>query len=72
LAVYNKDTLPIEEEAAWSAATWWPWLTGIIGNLLLLGSHYDIALRDLGLLLAALALARLATAFQPTRDAAKA
>jgi hypothetical protein len=47
------------------------WLAGIIGNLLLLGSHYDVALRDLGLLLAALALARLATAFQPTRDAAK-
>jgi hypothetical protein len=47
------------------------WLAGIIGNLLLLGSHYDIALRDLGLLLAALALTRLATAFQPTRDAAK-
>jgi hypothetical protein len=47
------------------------WLAGIIGNLLLLGDHYDVALRDLGLLLAALALARLATAFQPTRDAAK-
>jgi hypothetical protein len=47
------------------------WLAGIIGNLLLLGSHYDVALRDLGLLLAALALTRLATAFQPTRDAAK-
>jgi hypothetical protein len=46
------------------------WLAGIIGNLLLLGDHYDIALRDLGLLLAALALARLATAFQPTRGAA--
>jgi hypothetical protein len=43
------------------------WLAGIIANLLLLGDHYDIALRDLGLLLAALALARLATAFQPTR-----
>jgi hypothetical protein len=48
------------------------WLAGIIGNLLLLGDHGDIALRDLGLLLAALALARLATAFQPTRDAATA
>jgi hypothetical protein len=47
------------------------WLAGIIGNLLLLGSHYDVALRDFGLLLAALALARLATAFQPTRDAAE-
>jgi hypothetical protein len=48
------------------------WLAGIIGNLLLLGSHYDIALRDLGLLLAALALARLATAFQRAHDAAQA
>jgi hypothetical protein len=48
------------------------WLAGIIGNLLLLGDHYDIALRDLGLLLAALALARLATAFHPTHHAATA
>jgi hypothetical protein len=47
------------------------WLAGIIGNLLLLGDHDDVALRDFGLLLAALALARLATAFQPTRDGAK-
>jgi hypothetical protein len=45
------------------------WLAGIITNLLLLGDHYDVALRDLGLLLAALALARLATAFPPTHDA---
>jgi hypothetical protein len=45
------------------------WLAGIIGNLLLLGGHGDIALRDLGLLLAALALARLATAFRPTHAA---
>jgi hypothetical protein len=45
------------------------WLAGIIGNLLLLGDHYDVALRDFGLLLAALALARLATAFQPTHHA---
>src|SRR3954468_1496871 len=37
------------------------WLAGIIGNLLLLGDHLDVALRDFGLLLAALALARLAT-----------
>jgi hypothetical protein len=44
------------------------WLTGIIVNLLLIPGHYDIALRDLGLLLAALALARLATALQPSRD----
>jgi hypothetical protein len=35
------------------------WLAGIIVNLLLLGGYYDVALRDLGLLLAALALGRL-------------
>ena len=38
------------------------WLAGIIVNLLLLGNFYDIALRDLGLLLGALSLSRLATA----------
>jgi len=32
------------------------WLLGIIVNLLLLGNFYDIALRDLGLMLGALAL----------------
>jgi hypothetical protein len=35
------------------------WLLGIIANLLMVGGYYDIALRDLGLLLGALALARL-------------
>jgi len=39
------------------------WLGGIIVNLLLVGDYYDVALRDFGLLLGALALARLATAF---------
>jgi hypothetical protein len=39
------------------------WLGGIIINLLLQANYYDIALRDFGLLLAALTLARLATAF---------
>jgi hypothetical protein len=39
------------------------WLTGIIVNLLVLADHYDVALRDFGLLLGALTLARLATAF---------
>lgn len=44
------------------------WLAGIITNLLLQADFYDIALRDFGLLLAALTLARLATAFdRPTR-----
>ena len=40
------------------------WLAGIIVNLLLVPGFYDIALRDFGLLLAALALARLATTFR--------
>ncbi len=44
------------------------WLAGIIVNLLLIPGFYDIALRDFGLLLAALTLARLATAF-PSRRA---
>jgi hypothetical protein len=39
------------------------WLAGIIVNLLLLGDFHDVALRDFGLLVAALALARLAGAF---------
>jgi hypothetical protein len=39
------------------------WLAGIIFNLLLQTDFYDIALRDFGLLLAALTLARLATAY---------
>jgi hypothetical protein len=39
------------------------WLGGIIVNLLLVGGYGDIALRDFGLLLGALTLARLATAF---------
>ncbi|MEE2521353.1 hypothetical protein V1639_06020 [Pseudarthrobacter sp. J75] len=38
------------------------WLLGIIINLLLLGGFYDIALRDFGLLVGALALNRLSPA----------
>ena len=38
------------------------WLLGIIVNLLILGNFYDVALRDFGLLVGALALNRLATA----------
>lgn len=43
------------------------WLLGIIINLLSMGTYYDIALRDVGLLLGALALARLAAAPHPAR-----
>jgi hypothetical protein len=41
------------------------WLAGIIVNLLVLGGYGDVALRDFGLLLGALALARLAPAYSP-------
>ncbi|UVJ38354.1 hypothetical protein [Arthrobacter sp. CJ23] len=40
------------------------WLLGIIVNLLVLGDFFDVALRDFGLLVAALALNRLATGFR--------
>jgi hypothetical protein len=40
------------------------WLGGIILNLLLVGGYGDIALRDFGLLVAALSLSRLASAYQ--------
>jgi hypothetical protein len=39
------------------------WLLGIIVNLLLVPGFYDIALRDLGLMLGALALGRLSDRF---------
>ena len=47
------------------------WLAGIIASLLIVGGYGDIALRDFGLLLAALTLTRLASAFHG-RDAARA
>jgi len=43
------------------------WLAGIIVNLLSIHGYYDVAVRDFGLLLAALTLARLAKAF-PRED----
>lgn len=41
------------------------WLAGIIINLLTWSGFYDVALRDFGLLLAALTLARLAAVYDP-------
>jgi uncharacterized membrane protein YphA (DoxX/SURF4 family) len=41
------------------------WLGGIIVNLLTYSGYYDIALRDFGLLVGALALGRLAAAYDP-------
>ena len=46
------------------------WLAGIIVSVLLVGGYADIALRDFGLLLAALTLARLASAF-PGRESSE-
>jgi hypothetical protein len=45
---------------AWIVAAW---LLGIIINLLLVSGFYDIALRDFGLLLGAIALARLSVVY---------
>jgi hypothetical protein len=41
------------------------WLAGIVVNLLTASGFYDVALRDFGLLLAALTLTRLALAYDP-------
>jgi len=41
------------------------WLAGIILNLLTYSDYYDIALRDFGLMLGALTLARLASVYDP-------
>jgi hypothetical protein len=43
------------------------WLGGIIVNLLTIPGFYDIALRDVGLLAGAVALARLAVRHSPSR-----
>ncbi len=43
------------------------WLAGIIVNLLSYPGFYDVALRDVGLLLAALTLAALASVYDPAR-----
>ncbi|MDI9829845.1 hypothetical protein [Streptomyces sp. KAU_LT] len=48
---------------AWLVAGW---LAGIIVDLLTIPGHYDIALRDFGLLLGAVALARLAQRYHGT------
>ena len=42
------------------------WLAMIIANLLLIPGYFDVALRDFGLFLAALALARLSQQFRRT------
>jgi hypothetical protein len=44
------------------------WLMGIVVNLLLIPGYYDIALRDFGLALGALALARLSEAHEAAQS----
>jgi uncharacterized membrane protein YphA (DoxX/SURF4 family) len=51
---------------AWLVAAW---LLGIIVNLLTYPGFYDVALRDFGLLLGALALAQLSVRYAPARGA---
>jgi uncharacterized membrane protein YphA (DoxX/SURF4 family) len=47
------------------------WLAGIVVNLLTYSGFYDIALRDFGLMLGALTLARLAAVYDPPLGARK-
>jgi hypothetical protein len=54
---------------AWLVAAW---LVGIIVDLLTFSGFYDIALRDFGLLIAAVALGRLAVRYAPGRSATRA
>jgi hypothetical protein len=49
---------------AWLVAAW---LAGIVVNLLTYPGFYDIALRDFGLFVAAVALGRLASRYAPGR-----
>lgn len=49
----------------WGALVVAAWLAGIIVNLLSLGEYFDVALRDFGLLVGALALSRLAVKYAP-------
>jgi hypothetical protein len=46
------------------------WLAGVILNLLTIPGFYDVALRDFGLLVAAVALSRLAVKYAPARHSA--
>jgi uncharacterized membrane protein YphA (DoxX/SURF4 family) len=44
------------------------WLAAIIVNLLILGSYFDVALRDFGLMLGAIALGRLAQGVHQSKE----
>jgi uncharacterized membrane protein YphA (DoxX/SURF4 family) len=56
----------------WGALVVAAWLLGIIVNLVSMGEFYDIALRDFGLLVGALALFRLSTPRRTTVPAERA
>ena len=63
LAPWINDVIPgSASDAMYLVAAW---LAGIIVNLLTYSGYYDIALRDFGLMLAALTLGRLASVYDP-------
>ena len=51
----------------WGAYVVAAWLAGIIFNLLTLSGYYDVAVRDFGLMIGALALGRLASRYDAPR-----
>jgi hypothetical protein len=55
--------LVVAARPRWGAPLVMAWLGGIILNLLTLSGYYDVALRDFGLMLAALALWRLSAVY---------
>jgi uncharacterized membrane protein YphA (DoxX/SURF4 family) len=75
-AMYAVGVIEIVAGIAVALAPWFgallvaAWLAGIIVNLLIIPSFFDIALRDFGLLVGAVALARLATRYTPGRRTA--
>jgi hypothetical protein len=54
-----------DRDPAYGAYVVAAWLAGIVINLLTASGFYDVALRDFGLMLAALTLARLASVYDP-------
>ena len=68
LAPWINDLVPGSAQAAMYAVGVIEIVAGIIVNLLTIPDYYDIALRDFGLLLATVALARLAERYHGKRQ----
>jgi hypothetical protein len=73
-AMYAVGVIEIVAGIAVAVAPWFggwlvaAWLAGIIIDLLTIPGFYDVALRDFGLLVAAVALARLSLSYAPRRS----